>query len=142
MDLEATSWKLKSRSVWMALGDENTKFFQKYANAHRNVNAIWDLDDGDGNTLVYDMSLRKAGMKHFKHMFEDEGLVHIQEKLKVLSRFPSYFTIEEADLIGKHVSIGEIENVLKNFTKDKASGPDGWPVEFFLGFFDMVGGDI
>ena len=81
-------------AVWIALGDANTKFFQQYASARRNVNAIWDLDDGDGNTLVDDLSLRKDGMKHFKQMFEDEGSVHIQENLKVLNLFPSYFTIE------------------------------------------------
>ena len=106
------------------------------------MNAIWDLDDGEGNTLVDDLSLRKVGMKHFKKMFDDEGLVYIQEKMKWLSPFPSYFTIVEVDLIGRPVTLGEIENVLKNFAKDKAPGPDGCPVKFFLGFFDMVGGDI
>jgi hypothetical protein len=33
----------------------------------------------------------------------------------------------------------EISDVLKGFSKDKSSGPDGWTVEFFLHFFDMVG---
>ena len=50
--LEVASWRLKSKAVWIVLGDANTKFFQKYASARRNVNAIWELEDGDGNTLV------------------------------------------------------------------------------------------
>ena len=28
---------------------------------------------------------------------------------------------------------------LKSFNKDKSPGPDGWPVEFFLAFFDILG---
>ena len=135
LELEATSWRLKSRAVWISLGDANTIFFSEYASARKNVNAIWDLDDGDGNTLVDDLFLQKVGMKHFKQMFEDEGLIQIQENLKVSTLFPSHFTIEETDLIGKIVSIGEIENVLKKFAKDKASGPDSWRVNFFLVFF-------
>ena len=57
--MEIVSWRLKSRAVWIALGDANTKFFQKYAFARRNVNAIWDIDDEEGNTLVDDLSLRR-----------------------------------------------------------------------------------
>ena len=28
---------------------------------------------------------------------------------------------------------------LKTFKRDKASGPDGWPVEFYMAFFDLLG---
>ena len=38
--------------------------------------------------------------------------------------------------------LSEIEDVLKGFKKDKIHGPDGWPVEFFLHFFQLVGHDI
>ena len=31
---------------------------------------------------------------------------------------------------------------MKSFEKDKSPGPNGCPVEFFLGFFDLVGGDL
>ena len=37
------------------------------------------------------------------------------------------------------VSMGEIEGVLKQFKKDKISGPHGWPIEFYLTFFDLIG---
>ena len=30
---------------------------------------------------------------------------------------------------------------LKSFKKDKSSGPDGWPIEFFLDFLDLLGSD-
>ena len=31
---------------------------------------------------------------------------------------------------------------LKSFKKDKSPGPDGWPVEFFLALFDLLGSEI
>jgi hypothetical protein len=31
---------------------------------------------------------------------------------------------------------------LKSFSKDKSPGPNGWTVEFYLHFFDLVGPDL
>ena len=36
----------------------------------------------------------------------------------------------------------EILAVLKGFSKDKSPETDGWMVEFFLSFFDLVGDDL
>jgi hypothetical protein len=36
----------------------------------------------------------------------------------------------------------EIREVLKLFAKDKSSGPNGWTVEFFSHFFDLVGDEL
>ena len=39
-------------------------------------------------------------------------------------------------------TLQEVECVLKGFKKDKSPSPDGWPVEFYLHFLDLVGLDI
>jgi hypothetical protein len=39
-------------------------------------------------------------------------------------------------------SLPEIFLALKSFSKDKSPGPDGWTVEFYLHFFDLVGLDL
>ena len=36
----------------------------------------------------------------------------------------------------------EVETALKSFKKDKSPGPDVWPVEFFLAFFDLLGDEL
>ena len=38
--MEETSWRQKSREVWLKEGDRNTKFFHKMANAHRRRNFL------------------------------------------------------------------------------------------------------
>ena len=49
---------------------------------------------------------------------------------------------EDFELLLKLVSVDEIKNVLKLFQRDKSPGPDGWTVEFFSYFFDLVSVDL
>ena len=36
----------------------------------------------------------------------------------------------------------ELRDTLQSFQKDKSLGPDDWSIEFYLGFFDLIGGNI
>jgi hypothetical protein len=49
---------------------------------------------------------------------------------------------EDSGLMEKPCTLEDIESILKGFTKDKIPGPDGWTVEFFLHFFELVGDDL
>ena len=86
-----------------------------------------------------DQSLKALGIKHFKTMFEDDKMTNLESQLKVIRLFPSFISTEDKDSFSIPVSIQEVERALKLFKKDKAPGPDGWPVEFFLFFFDLMG---
>ena len=45
----------------------------------------------------------------------------------------------EKEAFTSSVTILEVERALKLFKRDKAPGPDGWPIEFYLTFFDLLG---
>ena len=49
---------------------------------------------------------------------------------------------EEANGFIDTVTMTEIEGALRSFKKDRSPGPDGWPVEFFIHFFDLLGKDL
>jgi hypothetical protein len=42
----------------------------------------------------------------------------------------------------EEVSKEELKLVLPSFNKDKSLGPDGWHVDFFLGFYDLMEEDL
>jgi hypothetical protein len=44
--------------------------------------------------------------------------------------------------VRKMVTKEEVLEVLKGFTKDKSPGLDGWTMEFYLHFYDLVANDL
>jgi hypothetical protein len=46
---------------------------------------------------------------------------------------------EEALLLERRCSLEDLSSILKAFSKDKSPGPNGWTVDFFLHYFELVG---
>eukprot|EP00253_Pinus_taeda_P009518 PITA_09518 len=55
--------------------------------------------------------------------------------------FQNYAKESEADLTSP-VTSTELEGTLKWFKNDKSPGLDGWSVEFYLVFYDLLGNDL
>jgi hypothetical protein len=51
-------------------------------------------------------------------------------------------TEEISEELFNPVTKEELISVLQNFKKDKSPGPDGWSVEFYIEFFDLLGMDL
>ena len=61
LDHYLLTWQLKSRAKWAMYGDSNTKFFHAMASGRRNHNAIWSLEDDDGNCIEDEIALKELG---------------------------------------------------------------------------------
>jgi hypothetical protein len=66
----------------------------------------------------------------------------LSDQLDTIRLYPKLVLEDEVTTLENPCTIEEILDVLKGFAKDKSLGPDGWTVEFFLHFFDMVGPDL
>ena len=53
--------------------------------------------------------------------------------------FLSFVSEDEHSAFTSPVTLSEIEGALNTFKKDKAPGPDGWTVEFYSFFLDLLG---
>ena len=96
------------------------------------------LEDHDGILVENEASLKEMGKDFFANIYKDEGSTSLDQQLKVISLFPRFIPSEQSSLLSKPVSLHEIELALKAFKKDRSPGPDGWPVEFYLHFFDLL----
>ena len=135
------TWRLKSRSIWLTSGDRNT-FFYNYANQRRINNVIWEVKYSDGVQIYYYNSFEDVVVLHFKYIHKKQSSNNIEAQLKVLWNYPRFFNNEEGSNVGEIVSLEDIERILKKFSKSKSLGLDGWTIEFFLYFFDVVGKEL
>eukprot|EP00253_Pinus_taeda_P008007 PITA_08007 len=135
-------WRLKSRAIWLKSGDENTSFFHNYAKGRKSANTIWSLKDEEGRTIKSFSDLSGLGQRHFQSLFSDSGEATIGEVMRTTQCFPSFFEEDEAEELSSPVTKDEIESAMKNMGKDKSPGPDGWTIELFLHFFDLIGSEV
>jgi hypothetical protein len=69
------------------------------------------------------------------------GIIN-EDQTSLASLYPNMVSEEDARLLEKPCSLEDLLNILKDFSKDKSPGPDGWTVEFFLHYFELVGEDL
>jgi len=82
------------------------------------------------------------GVRHVGELFKEQPGVSIAEVIRVAQLFPRFVGEDDNRMLMGEVSEMELSVVLHSFQKDKSPGPDGWPIEFFLGFFELIGGDL
>ena len=104
--------------------------------------SIWDLQNRAGDMVDEDAHLKLLGEHHFYDLCKDDGSTNIVDQLKVINIFPTFVQEDERGSYFSKITLLEVEVVLKGFKKDKSPSPDGWPLDFFLSFFYLVGSDI
>ena len=92
--------------------------------------------------VEHDQDLKELGVRHLKKIFCDDNLTTISAQMKIIRLFPSFISHENRSTFTSKVSLHEVERALKSFKKDKSPGPDGYPVEIFLAFFDLLGEEL
>ncbi|XP_075645160.1 uncharacterized protein LOC142616177 [Castanea sativa] len=135
--LEETSWRQKSRALFVKEGDNNTRFFHRLANSHRNANQIKRMEV---NGILYeDEHDVRSQIVHFYQELYKETEVG-RPSMDGLE----FASIEEDDrvLLEKEFSKEEVFQVLKEMEGDKAPGPDGFTMAFFQKCWSVVERDV
>ena len=124
--MEETSWRQKSRELWLRKGDKNTGYFHKMANAYKRVNSLVKIKiNGAWVTEERDI---KDGVVHAFHSLLSEtdewrprcnGL-----QVRVLEG-------EDAALLEAPFSEEEVFGALSDLNRHKAPGPDGFTMAFW-----------
>jgi hypothetical protein len=135
--LEESSWRQKSRVLWLKGGDNNTKFFHKVANSNCRRNFIGGLEV-DGVYYEEEAKMRDHVLQFYRNIFRE--LEVWRPHVDGLSF--AFIRDDEQVLLERRFEKEEIVQVLKDFQDDKASGPDGFTMAFFEKCWRVVEKDV
>jgi hypothetical protein len=142
MQTEEETWRLKSRSIWLQAGDRNTKFFHRQAKARLWKNKIDEIKGVNGITCRGQNQLKSTAKEHFEKLYTEDGEGDIEAQESLLHNIPTLITQEDNESLIQSVTEAEVLGALQQMNLDKAPGPDGFTVHFYLLCWNIVKRDL
>lgn len=139
---EEIFWKQKSRVDWLQEGDRNTAFFHNMVKARRSGNSITSLVTASRDQLFSKEAISLEAIRYFSHLFSKEEPGALVENTSILDCIPKLVSNNMNRNMLKPIVLEELEKVVFGMKKGKALGPDGFPIEFFQEFWEIIKFDL
>ena len=94
--------RLKSRSLWLMVGDKNSAYFHRQCRNRLSRNHISEIPIGDGVTIKGQDLLKQSASIHFQQLFQDDGLYEEEVSSEFLDNIPLLVSLEDNNNSMKH----------------------------------------
>lgn len=129
----------KARVKWLTLGDANNSFFFNKVKSNWNHYKILTLENKDGVIVFGQDMVSEVAVDFFKNSI---GAPSNLEPCNLDTMQCKTISPHQASMLTQPVNLDTIFKTLKGMKKNKAPGPDGFTVEFFLDSWEIVGVDF
>jgi hypothetical protein len=137
---EELKWYQRAKAKNLLQGDANTQYFHLLANGRHRKTRIFKLQDGN-NVIEGDENLKRHITSYYKDLFGPPEASHITLDDSIRGDI-SQVSVEENQRLTDRFSEEEVKAALFQMEKNKASGPDGFPAEFWQVFWDVIKKDL
>ena len=137
---EELKWALRAKVRRVVQGDANTEFFHMIANGKHRKKRIFQLEQDEG-TIVGQENLKLYITEFYKQLFgpPDNNCVSLDESR--VEDVPQ-LTVVENDVLTAPFTEKEVFEAVLQMENNKASGPDGFPAEFYKKCWFIIKGDL
>lgn len=132
----------KSRVQWLALGDQNTKFFHRKMAANTMRKNILSIGDGRGNRVEDPIEVKKLVIQFYKDLLGTGFNGRKAAGDIMLNLIQNKVPEDMKSCLITAVSNLEVKNAMFSIKGDKAPGPDGFNAGFFQQNWEVVGCDV
>ena len=129
----------RSKAQWYEFGEKNNKYFYNLEKINHKKKHITSLTKGDGNIVHEPKQILEEEERFFKEIYqaknvcpESPNFEHFFDNLNTLKQ-------EEADTCEGLLTLAECTNSLKQFKNNKTPGSDGFTIEFYRFFWNVIG---
>lgn len=138
LEKQETYWKHRAKQYWLQQGDQNTRFFHRYATARKKSNSIQRIKNEDGIWKETAEEIQEVVNGYFTQLFKSTGG---DGKLSERERV-NRVTDEENEILMAQVTKEEVKEAVFSMHSDKAPSSDGLKPGFFQSFWNIIGGDV
>ena len=128
---------IRSRAQWLEGKRPSCYFFnlQRIKAQKSHISSVYDLN---GTEVSSQEEIEKAHVDFYSCLFSEEPVdVALQDDL--LSSLQCQLSSDQASSCEGQMTLDEMTFALKKMNSNKASGPDGLSVEFYVKFWDRLG---
>ncbi|KAG7568133.1 Ribonuclease H-like superfamily [Arabidopsis thaliana x Arabidopsis arenosa] len=118
---EELYWHQKSRSFWMQLGDNNSKYFHALTKQRRAMNRITGLHDENGIWCAEDKDIQTIAVSYFEELFTTTKPEAFEESL---AEVQTLITEQINNFLTAPATECEVRTALFMMHPEKAPGPD------------------
>lgn len=133
--------QVRSRVRWAEEGETSSRYFFRLEKKHGTENWTPAMKNSDGSIASSIVEICDSWVSFYSSLFTacDTDLT-VQDAL--LDSLSSSLSPEQAGSCDGLISSGEAYTALSGMAKAKSPGSDGFPAEFYLAFWDVLGSDL
>lgn len=139
---EEEYWRIKSKSLWLKAGDQNTSFFHRQYRARLNMNHISKIRITEDHVNKGFTQVKATADNYFKNLFS-EGTQDSKGKIaEFLSNIPHLINPEDNVVLTREVTEEEIIKIIWSMESDKVPGPDRFTIHFCKVYWNNIKRDL
>eukprot|EP00253_Pinus_taeda_P002537 PITA_02537 len=115
-------------------------YFHKQATARKTRNSVSAINDSEGNHYNNQEDIKRATSSHFRSLLtEAQEEIDYSDLLKYL---PKGITQEINESLNRDIEEEEIRKEIWTLQPDKSPGPDGFPINFYRDYWQLIKKDL
>ena len=139
---DARASQVRARCRWAEEGEASSKFFLSLEKKHKASQSVYSIrDPGTGHVHHDPFSILSTWQSYYSNLFSAETC-DLVEQATLLSTVTRKLTPAVAPSCEGLLTPAECHSALLGMSRGKIPGSDGFPMEFYVRFWDVLGDDL
>ncbi|KAL8107899.1 hypothetical protein AgCh_024343 [Apium graveolens] len=138
LEQQEVYWKQRAKQFWLQEGDQNTRFFHKFASGRKKTNQICRLKDKHGEWKSNEVDIQEIIIDYFSELFtslSNAGELSSGERVQNVTEEQNWQLLEP-------ISNEEVKCATFSMHPEKSPGYDGLNPAFYQAYWSIVEKDV
>ena len=123
---------------WLEEGEKPTRFFVQHEKERAEKHEIVSVLNSQGVEVFLRADIEQVHIDFYGNLFAAEN-IDLPSQQQLFSNVKEKLSDTDCDLCQGTVTLAEISAAVKSLSLNKSPGPDGFTLEFYLHFWNLLG---